>query len=293
MVVYHFVLLYYPHPTTTYASVMFSIGAFVPPLFIYLAGAGVWFFLQRYPPTGLFKRGAFLLGLTLLISFIFKGRFYFEWTMIQDIAVAYIVFAWLARVTRRRFIAAIGLFSISAILAWLGGGLLVGEFPFLLYAPYFLAGYAFSALCPTERASARRRDVMRCLALIGGFIGASWVAGNFAREWLGLFAVDALWRAGVVMLLHLTAVYVFAGQRYDGRIGGALVLMGRIPLTGYYLQQILLRLAQRFDFHPILISPEVSHVVWVVAILGLIWATLRGWRKFDYAFSLEWLMRRV
>lgn len=293
MVVFHFVLLYYPRPTTTYATLMFSIGAFVPPLFIYLAGAGVWFFLQRYPPTVLLKRGAFLLGLTLLISFFIKGRFYFEWTMIQDIAVAYVLCAMLALVTRYRFIAGVGLYLASIVLAWVGGVLLVGEFPFLLYAPYFLAGYAFSALCPTSRADARQREVMGCIALIAVLGGASWLTGNFMREWLGLFAVDALWRTGAIMLFHLTTVYFFAERRFDGRIGGALVLMGRIPLTCYYIQQVLLRLAQRFDFRPSIISPEASHVLWVVAILGLIWVTLRGWRKFDYAFSLEWLLRRV
>lgn len=293
MVVFHFFLPYRPTPMTDYANVVFAIGAFVAPAFLYLAGASVWFFLQWYPPTRLFKRGVFLLGLTVLISILIKARFYLEWTMIQDIGVAYIGMALLAFVTRYRFSAALVVYLIGAFAAWATNVLFVGEFPFLLYAPYFLMGYAYCAICPTNPVAASMRAVFLSVAMAVGLMGVGALAGNFARDGAAIFFADVLWRIGALTSFHFIAVYVLKNQRFDGRVGGALVLMGRISLTCYYIQQVTLRILQRIDFHPIVVTPEISHLMWIVLMLGLIWTILQIWKRFDYAFSLEWMMRRL
>ena len=293
MVVFHFSLLYYTAPTSNYARVVFGIGAFVGPLFLYLAGAGVWYFTQRYSAGRLFKRGLFLVALTFLISVFIKRQLYLDWTLIQDVGLAYLVMALIMRVTRYRFLTMLALYLTSVVPVGMLDALFVGVFPFLLFAPYFIAGYGFCAICPTMRQAWFGRAVIVPLGLaliflmVGIWLG-SWVQGAVAHFFAGV-----MWRIGVLMIFHFSAVYVLRDRRFDGRIGGTLVMLGHISLTSYYLQQVTLRVLQQLDFHPIIVNLEISHIFLTVVILVVMWLILKIWQRFNYAFSLEWLMRRL
>lgn len=291
MVIFHFSLLYYATPVNLYARVVFDLGALVGPLFLYLAGAGVWFFLQRYAPSRLFKRGVFLVLFTLLIGVVIKQRFYFEWTLIQDIGVAYLVMAIMARLTRKRFVALL-IFYLGVLgVTWWTNAWLAGEFPFVIFAPYFMAGYGFCALCPTTRASSR--VVLAWLGLACGLLVAGWLAGWLVRDFVAHFLVEVIGRIGVLMIVHFIAVYGLRCQRFDGWLGGTLVMLGHISLTSYYIQQVTLRVLQRIDFHPVILSPEFSHILLTSLMLVLMWTILKIWQRFNYVFSLEWMMRRL
>lgn len=293
MVIFHFSLLYFVTPTSEYTRTVFRIGAMVAPMFLYLAGAGVWFMVQRYALGRLFKRGLFLIVLTLLISVLVKQRLYFEWTMIQDIGVAYVVMAIIARITRHRWLVLLVVYLASFFTMWANGSYIFGEFPPLLFAPYFIAGYGFCAICPTPGQERTRWSILLPIGLamgltVIGLIASTWATGVLEQFWVGVIE-----RTGVLMALHFGAVYILRARAFEGRIGGTLVTLGQISLTCYYLQQVTLRVMQRFNFHPIIISPEVSHILVTSVMLVAIWTILKIWQRWNYALSLEWFMRRL
>lgn len=294
MVVFHYSLLYFSAATNDYIRVVFSLGSYVGPMFFYLSGAGAWFFLQRNPPIQLFKRGIFLFVLTLLIGIFVKGRWYVDWSLIQDVGFAFIVIAVIARITRHRFAAALWLYLVCYAVYCPFAIPVTGEFPFFPWSLYFLIGYGFAQVCPTRRTEPLNwRATLPALLLCAMMFGAGQFSDAVTQLSGYPFFADAFARSGWLMALYFVFVYVVGNWDFAGPLGSAFVLIGRVSLTAYYIQQILLRVLQRIHFQVVVISPEISHFILMSLVLTLIYAITQIWQRFNFIGSLEWWMRRL
>lgn len=294
MVVFHYSLLYFFQPTSGYALVVRFFGGFIAPMFFFLSGIGVWFFLQRNSPGQLFKRGVFLCALTLAIGVFYKGRWYVDWSLIQDVGFAFIIIAVIARITRHRFAAALWLYLVCYAVYRPFAIPMTGEFPFFPWSLYFLIGYGFSQVCPTRRTeSLNWRAAFPSLLLCAMLFGAGQFSDAVTRLTGYPFFADAFARSGWLMVLYFVFVYVFGNWDFAEPLGSALVLIGRVSLTAYYIQQILLRVLQRIHFQVVVISPEISHFILMSLVLTLIYVITQIWQRFNFTGSLEWWMRRL
>jgi uncharacterized membrane protein len=294
MVLVHYVGIYYSQPSTPFSAIVYLIWGYVAPLFLYLAGAGTWFFFRTNPPSKLMKRGIFLSALTLAISIFPKGHLYIEWTLIQDVGFAFIVMAVIAFISPHRLLGTtLVCLLCSVFFSWFG--LTVeGVFPIFPIGLYFLIGYGYACLCNPRPAE----NVITCQAIVAALTAAIVCGlGVLSNPWtqgtpLALYS-DLATTGGVFMLLYFFFVYVLGSWEFKGALGEFILLMGRFSLTSYYIQQVLLRLSQRFDVKLLILGPFLSSVGMTTLIFVVIYGILKVWSKFDFVFSLEWGMRRL
>ncbi len=240
MIVFHFCLVYYPEPTSLPTTAIHFIGSLVGRLFLFLAGAGAWFFLKKYSPVKLLKRGLFLFILTFLIAVFLKGRYYADWSLIQDIGFCFIVIALLAQVSPHPFGLALVIYLFFfGLFVWFNFKV-EGIFPIFPLAIYFLVGYGAAWLCPVRHAG----PIMTKQAIFALTISlAMLVLGMLARLWaLGTrfdWCAISLARNGGFMGLYLLFIHGWGHWNFEGFSGRFLILLGRVSLSTYYVQQAL------------------------------------------------------
>lgn len=294
MIVFHFCLVYYPAPSNLLTATIHFIGSLVGRFFLFMAGAGTWFFLQRYPPIKLLWRGVFLFVLTYLIGVFIKGRYYPDWSLIQDIGFCFIVIALIATVSSHRFWPAL---MIYLFFFWLfvqfnfeSGGI----FPIFPLAIYFIAGYGIAAMCPVRRSgSLMAQQVLPVLSLSLGLVAVGLIARTWTIETRFDWTAVRLARIGGFMILYSVFVYGFGPWDFSGFFGRASILFGRISLSSYYYQQLLVVYLLATGFQVMVVSRPISYILLTSAVLASLYAILRVWQTFRFVGSLEWWMRRL
>lgn len=294
MIVYHFILPYYPEPTTPFASAIHFIGSLVAPLFFFLSGSGVRFFFDKYKPLTLFKRGVFLFLVALLVSILLKRHFYVDWNLIEDIGVAFMVMAILSWLGRYKFLAAVLIYAVLLGLFIFLDFNIEGVFPIYPMAIYFLFGYGFSQLCPTGSLKTNMKPGgILCIAviIITVLLGIAGLAllPNTRWNWYS----SALLKSAGFMILYFVYVFLLNELKFDGKINEFLIRLGRLSLTLYYLQQGLLVVLLKLDFRVIIFHPIVSYLLLTFVVFVGVYLLLRFWSRFKYIGSLEWCMRKL
>lgn len=292
MVVVHYVIVYYPQPSTPLVETIYRLSEYVGPLFLFLSGAGIAFFFQKHSATTLLKRGLFLFALATLISVLFKGHLEIEWTLIQDIGFAFILLACIDLLTRRRLFLATLLYLLAACIVAGFGIRIDGVFPIFPFLTYFLIGFAYAQACPTAPRSETLRPMLALFAplLAFGIAGlASATVGVARLDWV----TDLTFKAGVFMVLYYVFIRVLPHWTWQGRLGEYFLLLGRVSLTAYYIQQIVLRGLLQVHFQLVVFDPLFSYVLLTALVSAVLWATLRLWQARDFAFALEWWMRKL
>ncbi|MBI5034921.1 MAG: acyltransferase family protein [Chloroflexi bacterium] len=294
MIVFHYLLLYYPEPVDAITGAIHWVGGQLAELFFYLAGAGVWFFLRRGAPSTLLKRGIFLFLVATLVGLFRKGYWFIEWTVIQDIGFAFVLMALLAHFTTRRFSVGLGLYILFGVLArWFNyGG--VGFFPFFPNVIYFLIGYGYAALCPIRRNETSSIKSVALAVIVPMALIALGLAASGWRLFPGMdWYSEALLSIGMFALIYFWFLWVWGSLEFKNPFGEYLIQIGRLSLTIYYVQQSLLRFLQAISFHVVLVHPFLSYLVLMVSVLIGVFILLKLWRPFNYAWSLEWIMRKI
>lgn len=294
MIVYHYTALYFPSPVDDITWMIHWIGNHVAALFFYLSGAGVWFFLQKYSPILLLKRGIFLFILASLVSVLLKWNWRLEWTLIQDVGFAFLLIALIALVTHRRFLAGIILYVVFGILTFLFEWNMTGFFPFFPGCIYFLIGYGFAAVCiRRDESRVFSKPMLIPLSLI---VLTGLVATRLDVDALGersVWYVDALGKINNFMMLYFLFVWLGRDWQFKGMLGNILLLIGRTTLTSYYIQQIILRFLQTINFQYTVINLHTSAFLLVSSLLILVAVILLVWKRLNLVMSLEWIMRKL
>jgi uncharacterized membrane protein len=294
MVLVHYVPIYYPQPSTPFSVVIYAIWGYIGPLFIYLAGASTWLFLRAKPPTTLLKRGIFLFLLTLAIGIFPKGHVYIEWTLIQDIAFAFVIMAVIALISRHRLLIGTIIIMLCSFMFSCFSLNVDGVFPIFPIGIFFWVGYAYADLCQTSAAGAISTPrtivaAVTAVALFGlGMVSETWVRGTP----LALYSYLSTW-GGELMMVYFLFVRVLGSRRFDGALGEFVLLMGRFSLTAYYVQQILLRLLQKIELELFIVNSFVSSIIMTMVIFVAVYIILQVWKRFNFTFSLEWMIRRL
>ncbi len=262
------------------------------PFFLFVSGAGLAFFFQKHLSTTLLKRGLFLFALATLISILFKGHFEIEWTLIQDIGFSFILVACIGLLTPRRLLAAMLLYLLAACIVTGFDIRIDGVFPIFPLITYFLVGFAYAQACLTNTGSETSRPILVLLAPVAalGIVGLASVSVRGTRlDWV----TDLAFKTGVYMALYYIFTWILRHWTWQGWLGDYFLLLGRVSLTAYYIQQIVLRGLLQVHFQLIVFDPLISYVLLIALVSAVLWAVLRMWQAWDFAFALEWWMRRL
>lgn len=291
MVVVHYIIVYYPQPSTPFADALYRLSAYVGPLFLFVSGAGIAFFFQKHSASTLLRRGLFLFALATLVSIVFKGRFELEWTLIQDMGFAFILLAGIGLLTRRRLFAAVLLYLLAASII-IGLDIRIdGVFPIFPFITYFLVGFAYAQVCPTGNCETSRPMLVLAAPLVAFCVMglASVLARGTRLDWLA----DLSFKAGVYMMLYYAFIWLLRHWAWQDPLGEYFLLLGRVSLTAYYFQQFVLRGLLKVQFQTVIFDPLLSYVLLTALVSAALWAVLRLWQVWDFAFTLEWWIRRL
>lgn len=294
MVVFHYSLIYFPVEVDLITAAIHFVGNRVAALFLFLSGAGAWLFLRHGAPATLFKRGIFLFALTTLVSVFPKRHYYLEWTVIQVIGGAFILLAVIAHFTPHRFIIGLGMYITTGIIAFVFQIDFPGVFPFFPHVLSFICGYGFAALCPMMPNDHRitRQVALACLVGLVAFVSPlliNLVISHSAWTWY-----SATWQLnGAFMLLYFLFVWGIGQWKFSNPPAGLLVQIGRVPLSVYYFQQIILRFLQAIQFQVIVIDRLTSYFLLTALVFVLIYILIAFWQRHNFVWSLEWMMRQL
>lgn len=294
MVIYHFILPYFPQPSTSYAQAIHFMGSLVAPLFFFLSGSGVRFFFEKHKPFELFKRGLFLFLIAFAVSIVFKRRFYLDWNLIEDIGLAFIIMSFIAWAKTYKFWLATAIYLILFVLFVIFNFKIDGVFPIYPMAIYFLLGYGFALLCPLRNSA---NDQSRNIAITTLVILGTTILGVLSLlvfketrfEWYS----SSLIKNGFFMSLYFMCVYWFGNIKFEDVISRFVIRIGRLSLTLYYIQQALLIGLLGINFHFIVINPVVSSLLLTAFVFLFFNILLKFWEPLKYKLSLEWWMRRI
>lgn len=303
-----------------------ALGGMAAPLFIMLSGAGAALYtLADRRDRGLAQRGLALIGFGLLLNLVTPSWFSpASWYVLHMLGLSLLLAVVWRRLATRWLLALAGavLVVTPIVQTWLATPVLLdntrmsdaslpggvvrlmlaeGHFPVLPWLALALAGFVAGRWVAANRV----RPVL-WLAAAGGLIGlgghlllrSGVVAGPVVAR---AFAVHPFYPASVTVVTLLGAVAllliaaVTAIERRRGiRPDHPLVALGCASLTLLFVHVLLFREVTQTRMLAVFATlPATSTLAVVIVVLVLATVLSLRWRRHDYRYGLEWILRRV
>lgn len=305
-----------------------AIGGFAGPLFLTLAGISSVLFLEKYKNSAstLVFRGVLLICFGYLLNLLVPSWFsYASWFTLHMIGFG-MVFAPLFRKTSVPVILSLSVFILFVAILFqngletpmrlwnermgrsdLPGGifrliLVEGHFPIFPWLAFFLGGMAVGKLFLSGQSKKLGAIVIGCYLVSGVILLCYFLKPDFVthgplvrffRIYLGFYPVTPVF---FFLLFPLVILYLFLFQKIDRIVRftsfSSLVCLGRASLTIFFIHIIIFKeLAIRFGYFQ-LFSP-VAATVAIMTVMAVFTFLSVAWRKIQFRFGLEWLLRQV
>lgn len=311
----------------TVTVILNGFGGLAAPLFITIAGFGVaaTYTRRRNPARTLFIRGAILLGfgylLNMLVPTWFSPGSWYVLHLLGAMLVLSPLFMQLRSETAMISAASVVLILSAAIQNWLhiplahgnvqmndvtqSGGifrlaLAGGHFPFFPWTAFFLVGVVAGQRCLAGNVKKIWILAVFCIISAGVMAIIRWMYGPMNTPALYFFGISTriypLLLIPALFLMALTLALIALVLRYDmvttNVVIHPLTSLGRISLTVLFVHILIFKeLGVRLGFARIFSQPVAAAITVVTVLLFIGIAGL--WKRIEYRYSLEWLMRLV
>jgi uncharacterized membrane protein len=304
-----------------------ALGGLAAPLFVTLSGVGAVLMAERRSAVDrlLCIRGVLIIGFGYLMNLLTPHWFSpGSWYVLHMIGAALLLAPWLRRLPERGLILAmVAILTATGLLqSYLGMpfrlfnehmgapvglagivryALVDGFFPVFPWLSFFIAGL----LAGRWLSGGRPEKILRFGALLTGmgvilsavyFTGADFV---HSEPWVRYFRLQSSFYAALAPLslmlsgaaLLLIVVFSALHKKVTLRSSNVLVCLGRASLTFLIVHVAVIReSAVFFDFWKIL--PAFPTFLVTAAVLLFFSLAAVAWRRIDYKYGFEWLLRR-
>lgn len=304
-----------------------ALGGMAAPLFVTLAGVGSALFVAAGRPgtdTTLVRRGLVLMGFGLLLNLLTPSWFSWgSWFVLHMMGFAMALAPLWRRISSRGLLVACVVVLVATVLVqdWLqtpallqnprmrnvslpGGALRLAlaesQFPILPWLTFYLAGFVAGRSIDAGKPAAVARLGL-AFAAIAGAGAVAKAAGLFSHPLLvrafklqlGFFPASV---AIVGLLLGGALLLVSAGAWMDQRrplhADHPAVTLGRISLTLLMVHVVVFRELSR-PVHLWRGLPAGAALAVVFGFFLFAMIASRWWKKVDFRFGAEWLLRRI
>jgi uncharacterized membrane protein len=305
-----------------------ALGGMAAPLFVSLAGVGSALFVAANRPrtdSTLVRRGLVLMLFGLALNFMSPSWFSWgSWFVLHMMGFAMALGPVWRRLSNRWLLVACGVVLVATVVVrvWLhtppvldnkwmrnvglpGGALRLAvaesQFPILPWLTFYLAGFVSGRWLVGNRLG-HVVALALCSLLLGGGGYGLWKAGVFGR---GVYAYRAFElhvgffpaSVAIVGLLLGGALLLIAGMSWlerkrPLRATNPMVTLGRISLTLLMIHVPLFRDLSR----PVHVWHGLSSTMSLLLVFGFFTVALLAavvWKRVDYRFGAEWLLRKI
>lgn len=289
----------------------FFCAVLAAPFFLIIAGVGYNLFLEsrikRYKKISFvfletFWRAFILVlistGIYLICSILFSSFEYYGiivWNVFQVIGAGYILGFLIRNSFWKKIISVISLFALSVLINTYHIAILYplskGLFPLIPYLAYFILGQLLCEFYKQENISLEKNRNLISISLIFLMINLL-VYYIFPYKPIShhVYFKEFLMIASIYMLINLIIIRFVDIKNQFRKIFIPFENIGKISFTAYYLQWVVVFFPYYYIFKSL---PTIGNLI-ILIISVMVLATFeRIWRKYDYIFGLEWILRKV
>jgi uncharacterized membrane protein len=304
------------------------LGGLAAPLFIALAGTGAALMSERLQTADRLMRirGMLIIGFGYLMNVLTPHWFsQGSWYVLHMIGAALLLAPWLRRISDGGLILVMAVLMVvtGLLQSFLGtpyrlfnehmgapvqlAGLLryalvEGFFPVFPWLAFFIAGLLAGRWLIDGRSS-KILGSGALLVGIGMILAGAYASGvDFARSepWVRYFRVQASFYSALAPLslmlmgaaLLLIASFSALQKKITFRPSNVLVCLGRASLTFLIVHVAVIReSAVHLDFWKVL--PALPTLVVTAAVLIFFSLAAKAWRRIEFRYGFEWLLRRL
>ncbi len=305
-----------------------AMGGLAAPIFIMLSGFGSHMTGCRYQKSGqvLFSRGLMILGFAYLLNVLAPNWFSIgSWYILHLIGLLMLMSPILKRLSSATLIVLIVIILVSTVFIQTELGVPIrlynqhmsntsgfgdffrhlmveGFFPLFPWSSFFVAGFLasrwFSAMKPAK--IYYLSFIFFVMSLILACIYTLGFEFTKSEYWIRLFTVTPSFYPSLtpisLFLISTTLFFIVSFVLMESRISfkssNALVCLGRSSLTFLILHVVIIReSAVRFHFRKSFSVPETFLITLCFLLLFTLIAV--AWRRINFKFGAEWLIRRV
>lgn len=235
----------------------------------------------------------FLIGSIIFPStFEYKGLL--KWNVFQVIAVGYIFGFFISNSISKKIISILIIFTLSFLINHYQIEsvyfLTKGVFPLLPWLSYFIFGQIMYEVYKKKNLTLNRNldllifssifFIFNLLILVFTY---EFTSANrvYFQEYLMISSIFLLCTVIIIRLVDLKNKFKKIVSPFES--------IGKIAFTAYYLQMVLII----FSFYNVLkMPPTLSNFIMLIISIIILALFERMWKKYDYIFGLEWLLRK-
>ena len=304
---------------------MNMLGGYSAPAFVMISGMGAWFFMRRQGSSlPIFRRGLALLAAAYLLNFIapvwFKPA---SWYVLHLIGAMMLCAPLLKKMPRKAMPVLVFALLAAALFAQLyfkvplhsgntkmndmsqpGGALRValvsGHFPLLPWSALYVLGFYLAPLVDSKK----KRALYLCSALCFSFMGLLGLLSLLIPRRQGvlerlLYIPGSFYPMMPIMFFLLTGAVVLtvalargSELRHPIKPSNPLVSFGKMSLTAFIVHVFVFK--QLLSLTPYYRKiPFVPAFVLAYAVIALFLLAAQYWKKVQFRYSFEWLLRKV